>query len=336
MVELLLALAVLAILLVGAQSAIVLATKALPDAASPQAERVTASRALDMLSTDLGDAVSVVRAAPNEIEFTVPDRNGDGLPETIRYALTARNLRQTYNGAQEQVLLKKVASFALDYRTVAVSDPAGSAEGSEILLASNDSAVNLADHVVDSARWIGTSFRPVLPADATSWTLTRVKLKLRPNGLVAGMAMVQARRATADIPSAVVDDARMIEALLPAGEYSWQDFTFARSPRFNPGESAAVVVQWVNDAQACDVQYQNAGVAAANLALALTETGGSAWRSEGGKSLAFYAYGRITSPTSATSSKLLTAVHAALITDAGTHLRTTVRIPNEPKVEVLP
>jgi hypothetical protein len=335
LVELVLALAVLAILLIGAQSAILLATRALPTADSPNAGIVSASQAFQLICTDLGDAVSVTRATAADLEFTVPDRTADGAPETIRYFFQGNLLRRTVNGIREQILIRKPLSFSFECRTRAGTDPTTYADGGELLLASNDSALNLADYPVDNLHFIGTTVRPVLPADASSWALTRVKIKARPNGVTAGVAKVQVRRALTDLPTTtVLDDATLVESLLPlAASYSWQDFTFPKAPRFNPGESAAIVVQWSADTVACDVQYQNAGVAAANLALTLTDTGGGAWRAVPGQSLCFYAYGRIASPVPTTTSKLLTAVHIAVVTEGGTHLRTTARVPNLPKVE---
>ena len=336
MVELLLALGVLAVLLIGAQSAMLLATRAFPSADSPQAGIVSASQAFQLICTDLGDAVSVTRSTAIDLEFSVPDRTADGAPETIRYFFQGNFLRRTVNGIREQILIRKPVSFGFEYRTRTATDPATYAEGGEVLLASNDSALNLADYPVDSLHFIGTTFRPVLPADASSWTITRMKIKARPSGLPAGVAKVQVRRALTDLPTTtVLDDATLVESLLPlAASYSWQDFTCPKAPRFNPGDSAALVVQWSADAVACDVQYQNSGVTAANLALTLTDTGGGAWRAAPGQSLCFYAYGRIASPVPPTANKLLTAVHLAVVTEGGSHLRTTARVPNLPKVEV--
>jgi type II secretory pathway pseudopilin PulG len=336
LIELVLALGLIAILLLGAQSAILLASKAMPDSNSPQARRVAIARVLERMSVDLSDAVSITRASASEIEFAVPDRDGDGQPETIRYT-TAGNgaqLKRTYNG-QSQTLIKKLDAFKLTYDTRPSPEPTTYVDGAEVLLASNDSATNLADFVVDSSHWIATSFRPLLPVDAASWTITRVKIKTRPHGPALGLSKVQARLAAADAPTApVLDEASMVEGLLPAA-YAWNEFAFSKSPRFNPGDSAAIVVQWAADTESCDVQYQSAGVASGNVALALSDSGGGAWSPDAGKAMLFYAYGRIASPTAPTFSNLLTMVRVSVQADGDTRLDTAVRIPNQPKV-ILP
>src|SRR6185503_17714901 len=100
LIELVLAMAVVALLLVGAQSAVMLASRALPDANSSEARRLAAAQAIDIIAADLADAVSVSRAAAREIEFTVPDRDGDGQPETIGYSWGGNpggSLKRIYN-----------------------------------------------------------------------------------------------------------------------------------------------------------------------------------------------------------------------------------------------
>jgi hypothetical protein len=333
LVELVLALGVIALLLLGAQSAILLASRALPDSNTPQARRVRAANALELIAGDLTDAVSITRAAANDIEFTVPDRNGDGQPDTIRYSTNgnAGQFRRTYNG-QSQTLLKRLDAFTVAYEIRPDADPVTYADGAEMLLASNDAAVNVADYTIDSAHWISTSFRPVLPAAAASWTVTRLKIRARPHGAALGLAKVQVRPAAADTPAAnVLDEVTLVEGLLPAA-YAWIEFTFPKSPRFSPGESAAIVLQWATDTEACDVQYQTAGVASANTALALSDSGGSTWAPDTGKSMLFYAYGKIASPAPLTYATVLTMARVGIQLDGDTRLDTAVRIPNQPKV----
>jgi hypothetical protein len=339
LIELVLAMSVIALLLIGAQSAVMLASRALPDPNSTHARRLATAQAIDLIAADLADAVTISKSTDREIEFTVPDRDGDGQPETISYSFstsTSASLKRTYNKSSPQNLLRRIESFSVSYATRDAPDPANPVEGIETLLASNDTGLNLTPAAIDASNWIATSFRPALPADAASWTLTRVKLRLRASGTeTAGKVLVQVRPAVADCPTAsVLDQVPILESSLTP-TFAWQEFAFTKSPCFNPGDSAAVVVQWASGVQACDVEYQNGAAALGNAALATTINGGSSWTPDTADALCFYAYGKIASPAAPTYSKVLTWVRVAIEFEPGSRLDRAVRIPNQPTV-ILP
>jgi prepilin-type N-terminal cleavage/methylation domain-containing protein len=334
LIELVLALALIALLMLGAQSAILLSSKALPDKDSPEARRLAAAQALDVMTSDLADAVSITRARERDIEFTVPDRDGDGQPESIRYTdpgVSGGQLRRVYNGSI-QTLIKQVAGLTIAYGTRDTPETVTLTEGAEVLLASNDTGLNPAASPVNSLDWIGTTFRPPLPADATSWTLTRVKIRTRSSGGLNGRYLVQVRPAIAGLPTGtVLDEVSSVESvLLPT--FAWQDLAFPRAPRFKPGDSAAITVQWAADTQACEVEYQDGAAALGNAALATTTNAGSSWTADASRALFFYAYGRVSSPTPPTYSKRLAWVRVSIDYDTGARMERTTRVHNEPVV----
>src|ERR1051325_4118910 len=101
LIEMVLALGILAIILVAAESAVVLSAKAIPDGRGPAAAAISGERAQDLMTSELMTAVGVTEQTANAITFTVPDRNGDSVAETIRYAWTGTAgdpLTRQYNG----------------------------------------------------------------------------------------------------------------------------------------------------------------------------------------------------------------------------------------------
>ena len=86
LVELMVGLAMFSILALALQSAVLLASKAIPDAKSANANQLAASRVADQLTGELNFALTVSELTATAVTFTVADRNNDGVDETIRYA----------------------------------------------------------------------------------------------------------------------------------------------------------------------------------------------------------------------------------------------------------
>ena len=78
------------------------------------------------ISTELAVATTVTERTANSITFTVPDRNGDASPETIRYAwsgVAGAPLTRSYNGSTAVTVAQNVYYFNLDYIMRAASGP---------------------------------------------------------------------------------------------------------------------------------------------------------------------------------------------------------------------
>src|ERR1051326_4872583 len=98
LVEAVLSMGILGIVLLGTQGAVMLASKAVPDAKSASFEVMTGCRVVDMITADLHYATAITTMSGNEIVMTVPDRNGDGASETVRYVWSGTALQRQYNG----------------------------------------------------------------------------------------------------------------------------------------------------------------------------------------------------------------------------------------------
>ena len=83
LVELTLAMSILAVVLLGAHAVVLLALKALPDRKNDLSVRVSTAAAAELLSAMLSDATAFTAADATRAEFTVPDRTGDGVADVV-------------------------------------------------------------------------------------------------------------------------------------------------------------------------------------------------------------------------------------------------------------
>src|SRR5581483_935801 len=118
LIEMVVSLAVLSILVVVLGSALTLALKANGTGATNASDSFTAGDVADRITADLNVADNFTdRSTATAVTFTVPDRNNDGLDETIRYALSGTTLSRQYNGGTAVALASNVKSFSLSYLT---------------------------------------------------------------------------------------------------------------------------------------------------------------------------------------------------------------------------
>jgi len=141
LVELIVSIAVMATIMVGIASALVLASKTLPDRSTPAAAVSKAGEVADQILGELTYALSVLSQGPRSIAFTVADRNGDNLPERIEYTWSGTAgdpLTRKYNDDPLVTLLANVQEFRLTYATRSERLPPSYSDGPEFLLAPAD------------------------------------------------------------------------------------------------------------------------------------------------------------------------------------------------------
>lgn len=77
-----------------------------------------ASDVIDEITTDLSLAESFSERTSTAVTFTVPDRDGNAVSETIRYSWSGTpgdSIVRTYNGGGEVVVAEDVQYFSLEY-----------------------------------------------------------------------------------------------------------------------------------------------------------------------------------------------------------------------------
>jgi len=329
--------AILGILLTGMASAVMLALRAVPDGKRGASATLVAGRAVEMLAADLFYATAVSTATATELVISVPDRNGDGMPETVRYRWSGTQgdpLTRQLNGGTAATVATNVQEFGLTYQKRKVQLPTSNGEGPEVLLASYDTANQLGHAVIDNNNLRAEYFAPTLPAEATSWRVSRIQFRGQTSGLLDGTLKVQLRPTIGGLPGAgVLEEVSIPESAL-SFTCQWKDVGFSNVSGLTPGTGLWLVFQGATSNNACEVCVETSATSPPNLSYRLSTNGGSSWSTLSGHQLRFYAYGKITSPSPVTYQYLLSQASCTLRTgsDATCRLQTSIRVVNEPQV----
>ena len=124
LVEMVLSMAVMTVLLGGIASAMILASRALPDIETPLKAKADGYHAADGLAGELFAAQTITFRSATVVEFTVADRNADSNAETIRYSwsgVAGQPLTRRYNNGTIDTVLENIYQFDLRYDTQSVS-----------------------------------------------------------------------------------------------------------------------------------------------------------------------------------------------------------------------
>ena len=125
LVELTVSMAVGGILVAGLGSAMVLASRAIPDAESPARTTTEAYFVAEQIAGELFCAQTFTERSATVVEFAVADRDNDSTPEMIRYEWSGTPgdpLTRQYNGGAAAAVTEDVHDFALSYDTVTQSE----------------------------------------------------------------------------------------------------------------------------------------------------------------------------------------------------------------------
>ena len=118
LIELVLAIAITGILLTGMSASIVIASRTVSEGYDVVGLALRTSDVLGEINSDLSTATAFLDRTSSSVTFTVPDRNGDGVSETMKYwwagASDGRVMRQVNDGP-ETTLAENVRQFALTY-----------------------------------------------------------------------------------------------------------------------------------------------------------------------------------------------------------------------------
>ena len=124
LVEMVLSMAVMTVLLGGIASAMILASRAVPDLATPLKAMADGYHAADGLASELFAAQTITFRSATVVEFTVADRNADSTAETICYSWNGAAggpLTRRYNNGTIDTVLENIYQFDLRYDTQSVS-----------------------------------------------------------------------------------------------------------------------------------------------------------------------------------------------------------------------
>ena len=335
LVELVVGMITLSILMLAVSAAIGLASRAMPGAENPSSAALQAAAATDRIGAELETAVYIVEHSQNTIAFTVADRNGDGLPERIRYAWSQAPgdpLTRQYNGGSVTALVDNVQQFVLvpEIRSVTEAYPGAGVEDTfDSLLVNNDSGWGLSDLDVRSDRWPGQHFAMNLPSDSMGWRPTRVRFVAR-RAFFSSSSSVQLQPAGLDPflkPTATVLQSQVMDGSTLPTNYGWREFSFDGLDRVAPANAICLVLQHLSGTASATVQA-NAG-----SGFLSSSDQGLTWTYNSTKSLRCQLYGKVTQPgpTQYAVTQYLLGLRIALKAAAvGREVETAAQTLNQP------
>ena len=346
LVELVLSMAVMTVLIGGIASAMLLASRAIPDDQSPTSVLLRGSEAAEEIAGELYTARTITERSAMAVEFTVHDRNGDEVPETLRYEWSGTAgdpLTRQYNGGTVANIAEDVQEFQLTYdlKTAQREGPRSENESAETLLISFEPTADLADFSIDANNWPGEYFLPTLPSDALSWKVTRVRFQAKVRGANDGVTKVQLRLAnSSSLPTSTILEEHLLYESGLLGTYEWQEFSYTSVGGISPSQGLCLVLRFVSaDVHSCDILYRDRRTILSNGAFVSTTNAGSTWTKNTAKGLSFYIYGTITAygEPQMVDVYYLTGVRVALRlgAGAGSRVETGVQVLNKPEVPTL-
>ena len=295
LIEMSISLAILSMLLVAIGSAIMLAAKTLPQGSNASSETSTAAMTIEDIASELQFALDFNERSATEVEFTVADRDGDGIRETIRYVLDGVDLERHYNGGSGLDVLEDVEEFELVYETTVRTETIPTTiANDEVEIATHSSETVVQDHITTPSNWIGQYFLPTsLPADTIDWTVTRGLVRARREGSATGMTKVQLIVPDAgNLPTTtIVDQVIMVETLLGAA-YEWEEYTFGNAVAFPPSQGLCLVLEFSSGGDASAISYDTGAILSGRVE---TTDGGTSWVAQP-ESMHYYVYGTYTTP----------------------------------------
>ncbi|HRX84934.1 MAG TPA: prepilin-type N-terminal cleavage/methylation domain-containing protein [Phycisphaerae bacterium] len=339
LVELIAAMAVMSIILLALASTVVVATRSLPSETHPVTRLTRGSAVLQGIADELAEAITISERDAHAITFTVADRDGDGVPETIRYAWTGSAgdpVTRSYNQGAPIDVADDVASFEIGYviRTDKETYSGAIQESAEQTWSSFADSSDYHNFAIKKKEWIAQVIAPTLPANAVLWCVTRAKLGLRYKGATDGQIDVQLRPLDdSGLPTTtVLDYATVLESAL-GSKYTWWDVTFSGDTPLIPGANIGLTVVASNSKDdSAEVLYNDK----TGTGYLETNDAENKWTAKSDKGVFHYLYGcyYYPGPDQTAERRFVTAVDLDLqIGSTSTvAVHTAARTANEPEL----
>ncbi len=200
LIELLVAMTIVATVIGGLSSAIMITSRAAPQSGDPLKARLDTLHGADLLAAELAGAVEITEAEPRSIAFRVRDHNAG--TRTVRYDWTGARgdpLLRTFGSGEDVEVLSGVQRMAISYERqqgpVAPRTLTHAEQLVSIITGTDDDRFTIDDQAV-----ISQPFEPDLPVGAVRATFTEARVMLRRNELLlpSGTVTVQIRRFNPD------------------------------------------------------------------------------------------------------------------------------------------
>jgi hypothetical protein len=305
------------------------------------------SKAATQIASDLENAVAHVSSSSAHIEFVVPDRNGDGLPEQMRYewggttSTNANKILWKYNQDPLAVLFDDVGAFELLTNTVTVPNVIPNHLVSDAtVLGSINAFPNgvFREQIINANNSIGQYFLPTVTNAGAKWDLGTIRIMARAaDANTDGILCVRVMRAdiTSKLPIVpILSEVRIAESRLGTS-YQWLDIP---SPISWQTQGTPLCITLSYGGGTGDVArgqfIENGSGMPASANMVTSSDGGVTWTSSGStRGLRFYAFGLYQGYLGQTDRKFLSSVDLKLGSSrsAPQKIQTSVRLPAVPE-----
>ncbi|MGB2984554.1 MAG: prepilin-type N-terminal cleavage/methylation domain-containing protein [Phycisphaerae bacterium] len=358
LVELTVSMAVMTVLMGGLASAIVLASRALPEDQSSLSATVDGYSATDQIAGELLCAQTFTVRTSTTVEFTVADRDPliNPGPETIRYEWSGTPgdpLNRSYNNGTAVAVVDDVQDFTLTYNTTTqsettIEDATTWSDETEVAYFDGWTGVTATNesHVLGPGYLDSEYFEIVPPEGATEMKFTLATVSLSHAGTPPDAVTVSIHRSKGD--GSYVPDSTPIgtPASIPGSSLTttalWKDAIFSDVVVSDPNrQDYCLVIEVATTPPAYVYHYYSKSAPDNGMYQRWTEDAGSSWDPRANEinqqDLRFYVYGQfsITGTQEITVDRyFVTRVGVALRIGSGSpvDLQTQTQILNEPEV----
>lgn len=334
LLELVLAAALMAVLFVGMQSAVMIASKAIP-AASAAVDFTAQGAALDRLALDLSYAKTISRTAPGAIAITVSDRDGDAADDTIAYSWSGTSgdpFQRQFNSGTPEDILAGVVAISLNVPTEVVTGARSYVEGGETLLATYNTSTSTSRYAIDTSSWACQSIPLSLAANIVDYRTTRVRLLLQASGNSSGTSAIELRSLRGSAPtSRVLATGSLDESSLPGGS-NWISIPIGSVRYLDPNEPVGVVVRPTASPPSVEVTYRTAGAAASAGVMCTSADSGGTWTAGSGKAVLYELWGVCRTDGGATTLTRATSLQISVRCGSNAAFELNLPLANRPQV----
>ncbi len=233
LIEIVVSMSIMTLLMGGVMSSMLIATHALPENSAKSAPAMTSAAAVSDMVGELCYATDFTELLPQSVTFTVADRTGDLFPETIRYAWSGSNgtpLTRQLNGGTPIPVLDNMNTLTIRYArsSKTFTNDAGPSESASSVLFDSSTVTESGAVTINSTLSLSQYFKPTLPADTVSWSITSVRLLVMGSNPFNGITAVEIQEANVDERpnGTVIDRAQMRESTLE-WTFTWMPLAFS-------------------------------------------------------------------------------------------------------------
>ena len=301
---------------------------------------------LSRISTDLELATSIASISSDQVEFTVPDRDGDGLPEQIKYqwanaaSANPNTLLWSMNGGIQTVLFEDIGGFLLTPRSTVVSGLVPCHQLSEVaILKRLDSLPDCSykESAISASKVYAQYFIPDLNTANALWDLGKLRLMVKSaGGTQDGILRVRVTGSSlSQTPSTTIyAEIDILESSL-GPNYRW--LTIPIAPISRQIASTPLCVTLSSAGGTGDIAYvqsfKSTSNMPANCSFLSSTNGGASWSNPDPSSgIRLYAYGFYDGYTG--SRQFLTSLDLRLVSARNSTIiaETSIRMQTQPEL----